>query len=328
MNRITLSLILIVLVIVSLFIGVTQFSLADLFRGDEQILQVFLQVRVVRVAALLLAACGMCVSGLIMQQLAQNKFASPTTATTIDGAKLGVMISLILFPSNMYTQTLFAFLFALLATGVFLFFLNKIKIKNAIFVPLLGLMLGNVIDSLTTFISYQTDQVQNINSWMQASLTTLLKGNYESLYLVVPAVVIAYLYANQFTIAGMGESFATNLGLNHKRVLNIGLLLVSLISATVVISIGSIPFLGLIIPNIVSMYYGDKLANNLVETSLLGAIFIFICDILGRVIIFPYEMPLTLTVGVIGCVIFLFLIWKNRGTSRSTKGGTAYQKAK
>ena len=295
--------------------------------GDAQMLQVFWQVRVVRVVALVLAACGMSISGLIMQQLAQNKFAAPTTGTTIDGAKFGVMLSMILFPArSLFTEVTMAFLFAMLSTGLFLFFINRIKIKNVIFVPLVGLMLGNVIDSFTTFLSYQTDQVQNINSWLQANLATLLKGNYEILYFVVPMVIIAYLYANQFTIVGMGESFSTSLGLNHQRIMNLGLMIISIITASVIISVGSIPFLGLIIPNIVSMLYGDKLQNNLVETSLLGSIFILLCDIFGRVIIFPYEIPLTLTVGIIGCAIFLFMIFKN---VRRGKGGTGnYQKQK
>lgn len=312
LNKITLSCLLIVCIIISLFIGVTSFSFTDLFSSDGLKQQVFWQVRVVRVIALVLAACGMSIAGLIMQQLSQNKFASPTTATTIDGAKLGVMLAIVFLPHNLYLQTIMAFVFSFLTTTGFISFINKVKIKNNVFVPLLGLMLGGIIDSITTFISYQTDQVQNINSWMQANLAHLLKGNYEILYIVIPAVIVAYMYANQFTIIGMGRTFATNLGLNYQRITNIGLFIVAFISATVTISIGTIPFFGLIIPNIASLYYGDKLKNSLVETSLLGAIFILICDIFGRLIVFPYEVPLTLTVGVIGCVIFLMFLFSKK----------------
>ena len=89
-----------------------------------------------------------------------------------------------------------------------------------------------------------------------------MKGNYELLYLCIPAIILAFIYANKFTIAGMGESFATNLGLNHARVVNIGLILVSAVSALTLVMVGNIPFLGLIIPNLVSITKGDNLKNS------------------------------------------------------------------
>jgi len=312
LNKMMLICILLVCIVISLSIGVNQFSLLDLMYGDELAQQVFWQVRFVRVVALIFVGCGMVIAGLIMQQLAQNKFASPTSATTIDGARLGMLLSIILLPHNTYAKTTIAFICALLSTTIFILFLDRIKIKNVIFVPLFGLMLGGIINSVTMFIAVQADQVQSLNGLSQANLAHLLKGNYEILYIIIPAVILAYVYANQFTIVGLGHSFATNLGVNYKYMTVIGLVLVSIISAAVSISVGPVPFLGLIIPNIASIYYGDKLKNSIVETALLGCIFLFVCDIFGRVLIFPYEIPLTLTVGILGCIIFLMLIFKKK----------------
>ncbi|MNZ63975.1 Iron-uptake system permease protein FeuB [compost metagenome] len=120
------------------------------------------------------------------------------------------------------------------------------------------------------------------------------------------------MYANKFTIAGLGEDFATNLGLNHKLVVNIGLVIVALISVVVILTVGVIPFLGLIIPNIVTIYLGDNLKKTLSHTAVLGAIFVLVCDIIGRIIIYPYEVPISLTVGVIGSVIFLYLLTRRK----------------
>ena len=318
-HKVTLVVILVILSVLSLMIGVANFSFARFFQGDELLHQIFWQVRVPRLITLILSAFGMCISGLIMQQLAQNKFASPSTATTIEGAKLGLLVGMLVFSANFYGQMLSAFIFALISTTIFMLFIQKIKIKNTIFIPLIGLMVGGILDALTTFISYQTDQIQNINAWMQANLSTIIKGNYEPLYIIVPMVIIAFLYANQFTIAGMGESFTTNLGLNHTKIVNIGLWIVSIITATVVISVGGIPFLGLIIPNIISIYRGDNLKNSIIETALLGAIFLITCDIFGRLLIFPYEIPLSLTVGVFGCIIFLYLLFsKENGAAKKS----------
>ena len=153
---------------------------------------------------------------------------------------------------------------------------------------------------------------QSLNAWFQGSFSTVMKGNYELLYLCIPAIILAFIYANKFTIAGMGESFATNLGLNHARVVNIGLILVSAVSALTLVMVGNIPFLGLIIPNLVSITKGDNLKNSLVETCLFGGSFVLLCDIIGRVIIAPYEVSIGLTVGVIGSAMFLYLVMRRK----------------
>jgi iron complex transport system permease protein len=201
----------------------------------------------------------------------------------------------------------------LAGTVLFMKILKRIKYKNAIFIPLVGIMLGNIIDSITTFFAYKYDLVQNVASWLQGDFSMIIKGRYELLYLSIPLVIVAYLYANKFTIAGMGEDFSTNLGLNYNRVVNVGLTIVALISSVVVITVGKIPFLGLIIPNIVALYQGDNLKNNLSHTALLGAVFLLGCDILGRIIIYPYEISIGLIVGVLGSAIFLYMIIRRNG---------------
>ncbi len=139
---------------------------------------------------------------------------------------------------------------------MFMRILGKIQFKNVIFVPLVGIMFGNIIGSITDFIAYKYDLTQNVGAWMQGDFSMILKGNYEILYITIPMIIIAYAYANRFTIAGMGEDFATNLGLNYKKVVNLGLVIVALVTVCVVVTAGSIPYIGLIVPNIVSLYRG------------------------------------------------------------------------
>ena len=251
----------------------------------------------------------MSISGLIMQQISRNKFVSPSTAATIDSAKLGVLVSMIFFTSaSIFQRMMLSFVFSLLGTFLFMYLLRKIKFKNIIFVPLLGILLGNLIDSITTFFAYRHNLIQTLTAWMIGDFSLIIKGRYELLYLTIPLVIVAVLYANKFTIAGMGEDFSKNLGLNYNRVINIGLIIVSLVTASVLVTVGSIPFLGLIVPNIVSIYKGDNVSKTIWETALFGAILLLICDIIGRLIIFPYEISIGLTVGVVGSVIFLTLL--------------------
>ncbi len=128
------------------------------------------------------------------------------------------------------------------------------------------------------------------------------------LYFTIPLLIVAFMYANKFTIIGMGEDISKNLGLDYKKVSNIGITIVALVSALVIITVGNIPFIGLIVPNLVSLFNGDNVSKNIGITALFGANFVILCDIIGRLVIYPYEVSISLTVGVIGSIIFLYLI--------------------
>ena len=299
MKKKYLVLILIILSVLSIFVGVTDIKLADIFALESTKIEILLTSRVPRLVSIVVAGIGLSISGLIMQQISRNKFVSPTTAATVDFAKLGILASMLVFSSATTMQKMIiSFSFSLVGTMIFMKMTKAIKFKNIIFIPLLGMMLGKVVNSITTFFAYKYDLIQNLSSWMEGDLSMIMKGNYELLYLSIPVVVIAFLYANKFTVAGMGEDFATNLGLKYNSVVNIGLIIVAVISAVTIITVGNIPFLGLIVPNIVSLYLGDNLKNSLYHTALLGPIFLLACDIFGRIVIFPFEISIGTTVGV------------------------------
>lgn len=303
----------ILLSFLSLFVGASRITPMDLLDWRSEETEIFLISRVPRLVAILLAGAGMSIAGLIMQQLSRNKFVSPTTAGTLDATKLGILMSMLIFTNaTLLEKMAVSFTFALLGTFLFMQILDRIKFKDAIFIPLVGLMFGNILSSIATFFAYKANVIQNMSAWLQGDFSMIMKGRYELLYISIPVLIITYLYANRFTVAGMGEDFAKNLGLAYKSIVNIGLVLVALITTTVVLTVGLIPFLGLIIPNIVSIFKGDHLQKTLPHTALLGAIFLLICDILGRVIIFPYEISISLMVGVIGSAIFLFLLFRGK----------------
>lgn len=307
----------IVLSIISLFIGAIDIKPTDLLDWESDETQIFLISRVPRLMAIILAGAGMSIAGLIMQSLSRNKFVSPTTAGTLDAARLGILISMISFTNATFIQqVIFSFAFALLGTIIFMQILDRIKFKDAIFVPLIGIMYGNILSSITVFFGYEADLLQNISSWLMGSFTLVIAGRYELLYVAVPAILLAYLYANKFTVAGMGEDFAKNLGLSYRFVLNLGLTIVAVITTTVILTVGVIPFLGLIVPNIVSLYMGDNLRKTIPHTMALGVVFLLICDIIGRVVVHPYEIPVNVTVAVIGSAIFLILLFRGRAYAK------------
>lgn len=313
MKKRYLILILLILSFLSLFIGVSDISIKDIFQLTNKQWEILVIGRIPRLISILVSGASLSIAGLIMQSLSRNKFVSPTTAGTMDFARLGILVAMMIFASAGSLFKMFvAFVFALAGTFLFMNILEKIKFKDAIFIPLVGLMLGNIVSSIATFFAYQNDLIQSMSSWLIGDFSIILKGKYELIYVSVPLLIIAYFYANKFTVAGMGEDFSKSLGLNYRQVVNLGLSIVALITSSVILTVGVIPFLGLIIPNIVSIYQGDNLKKSLAPTALLGAIFVLGCDILGRIIIYPYEIPINLMVGVIGSAIFIYLLLRRQ----------------
>ncbi|MGL6121269.1 MAG: ABC transporter permease [Fusobacteriaceae bacterium] len=307
----TIFLIFIMLTTISTFVGVANININEIFNFQSQSFNVLVLSRLPRTISIIATGFGMSICGLIMQQLTRNKFVSPTTAGTADSSKLGILIALLFFPKeSLMIKMLVATIFALGGTFLFLMCIKRIKGENNALVPLMGIMIGGILSSLTTLFAYKGDLIQSITAWMFGDFSGILKGNYELLYILIPLIIIAFIYSKQFTLSGMGEDFAKNLGINYNLIVNLGMLIVCIISSLIMITVGGIPFLGLIIPNIVSIYFGDNLSKTLMTTGVIGVIFLLSCDILGRVLIYPYEIPIGLITGVIGSGIFLTLIFR------------------
>ncbi|WP_419792343.1 ABC transporter permease [Staphylococcus chromogenes] len=313
MNGYVLLAFLTILTVCSLFIGVSSVPITALFHLNENQLNVLFASRIPRTVSILIAGSTLALAGLIMQQMMQNKFVSPTTAGTMEWAKLGILISLIFFPTeHILLKLLFAVLLSVAGTFLFVQMVHRIRFKDVIFVPLIGIMLGGIVSSFTTFIALKTNAVQSLGNWMTGNFAVITSGRYEVLYFSIPLLILTYVFANQFTIAGMGRDFSKNLGVNYDVIMNIGLFITATITALVVVTVGTLPFLGLIVPNIVSMFKGDHLKNALPHTAMLGAMFVMFSDIVGRVVAYPYEINIGLTIGIFGTVIFILMLMKGR----------------
>lgn len=309
--------VLVVAAAASLFVGVSAVSPRGLIEGDDHQWRVFWESRIPRLAAILLAGSAMSVAGLIMQSLVRNRFVAPSTAGTVEAASLGLLIATVWFGStSVIGKMVIAVAFALLGTAFFLSLVQRLRFADIVLVPLAGIVFGGVIQAATTFFAFQWDLLQSLNAWTQGDFSGTLRGRYELLYVVGALTLVGYLYADRFTLVGMGREFAMNLGVRYERVLYGGLALAATITAVVVVVVGAIPFIGLIVPNLVTMALGDHLRRVLPATAIGGALFVLLCDILSRTIRYPYEVPVGTVVSVLGGVIFVVLILRSRVGAR------------
>ena len=143
-----------------------------------------------------------------------------------------VLLTLLFMPaSNLWSRTLFAFATAILGTLVFVWFIQRIRFKDLVMVPLVGIVFGNVIGGITSYLAYKYEMTQALSSWLVGHFSLVLKGRYEIVWLTVPLVILAFLFANHFNIVGLGRDFSQNLGFPYNLVLFSGFTLSAMITA-------------------------------------------------------------------------------------------------
>ena len=296
-----------VLLTLSLFTGVF-----DIF-GGEAGWEMFNITRIPRTVALVLAGAAMAMSGLVMQLLTQNRFVEPTTTGTTEWAGLGLMIMMIVAPgAGLMPRMIGAIVAAFVGTLIFFLFLRRVQLTSSLIVPIVGIMLGAVVGAITTYLALATDLLQSMGIWFAGSFTSAIRGQYEVLWIVAIVAVAVFVAADRFTVAGLGEDVATNVGLDYNRIILLGTGLIAIATGVVTVVVGNLPFLGLIVPNIVSMIRGDDLRSNLPWVCLLGVAIVTVCDLVGRTIIAPFEVPVSLILGVVGSIVFVAMLLRSR----------------
>ncbi|WP_375607824.1 MULTISPECIES: ABC transporter permease [unclassified Bartonella] len=304
---------LIFLSILSIFVGYSDVSPSNLFAADPHAWLIFWQTRLPRTIAIILVGAALALSGMIMQLLTRNRFVEPSTVGTVESASLGILFIMIFLPDvPVLGKMVVATIFAMAGTLLFMFLLQRIPLKSALIVPLTGIMLSYIIGSLTNAIADYEMLLPSLQAYLFGSFAMVLEGKYELLWLSLPLCILAYCTADRFTVASLGEDLTNNLGLNYRVVMFFGLFIVASITAVVVCTIGRIPFVGLIIPNIVSSFMGDNMRYTAPWVAISGAGLVLICDLLGRIIQPSFEIPISTMMGVIGSFIFIILLLRWR----------------
>ncbi|MBI1495512.1 ABC transporter permease [Halocynthiibacter styelae] len=294
----------------SIFVGVIDLTVRDLL-ADPEALGLLGISRFPRTAAAIIAGATLAVSGSVLQMLVRNRFVEPMTTGTGQGAALGILAVTILMPqASIFIKMMLASLTALAASLGFLAIVRRLPPTQPLLVPLVGLIYGGIIGAAVIFVAYQADLLQFISVWLNGEFSGVLRGRYELLWLAACGAVLTYFAADQFAIVGMGQTITTSLGLNYKQVVLIGLIAISFISALTVTTVGIIPFVGLVVPNIISRLFGDNLRRTLPLIALLGAGMTLLSDIAGRLIRYPFEIPVGTVLGIAGALVFLWLLYR------------------
>ena len=291
----------------SLFTGVYELT------GETNDFDMFWITRVPRTVALMLTGAAMAMAGLVMQLITQNRLVEPTTTGTIEWAGLGLLAVYLLVPApTLMMRMTGAIVFSFIGTMVFFWFLRSVKLRSSLIVPIIGLMLGAVISAVSTFLGLFFQASQALEGWFVGSFASVQVGRYEYLWLIIGVTVCIFFLASRLTLVGLGEDIATSLGVNYNRLMLVATGLIALSVGVVATVIGNLPFLGLIVPNVVSMFRGDDLRSNLPWVCVIGMGAILVSDLISRTIIKPFELPVSLILGTVGAVVFILILLRQR----------------
>lgn len=281
--------------------------------GDDFGGEMFWITRVPRTIALVLAGAALATSGLVMQMLTQNRFVDATTSGTTEWAALGLLLTALLLPgAGLVGKMAIASCSAFAGAMVFMLILRRVVIRSTLVVPLIGIMLGAVVSAFTTLIAAQFNLLQMLGTWFMGSFTGVVRGRYEVLWVVAIVTLLVFVMADRITVAGLGRDVATSVGVRYEAVLVGGTALVAVAAGVTTVVVGFLPLVGLVVPNIVAMIRGDNVRSNLPWVCLGGIALVTACDLVGRTVNMPFEVPVSLVLGMVGSVIFIGLLLRRR----------------
>ncbi len=289
-------------------VGVADFSWQKVLTDADTAMLLMIS-RFPRTLAIILTGATLSVAGMVLQIVLKNKFIEPSMVGATQSAALGVLLVSLLVPEiSLFFKMGAASLSALIGMGIFLLLMRHLPKEDRLMVPLMGIIFGSIIEAFSNFIAIETDSMQMLAIWFTGDFSGVLMGRYEWLWLTALFAVLIYILADRLTIAGLGKGLTTSLGVNYERILWFALVCTAFITALVVVTVGQIPFVGLVIPNIVSRLMGDRLRSNLPVVALMGANLLLVCDLLGRTVNAPFEIPISTVFGVLGAGLFLYLL--------------------
>lgn len=328
-NRISFIIIviaLIVLPIVAVTIGRFHISLTQFFAAifpslfpDEEVPQtvnnVIFNIRMPRIILALLAGAGLSVAGAAFQALFSNPLATPDTLGVATGASFGAVLG-ILFKFPSWGIQLAALGMGLLAV-VLVYAVSRVRGSSSIvMIVLAGMVIGALFSALVSLIKYVADPqdvLPTITFWLLGSLSgttklTLLQGSP----FIIAGIVLIFCLRWKLNLMTLNEDEATSLGVPVKRIRLLVILGSTMITAAVVSMCGLIGWVGLLIPHISRMAFGNNNKAVVPASIGLGAIFMLVIDTIARSIT-GTEIPVSILTSIIGAPFFIILLRKTGG---------------
>lgn len=323
---VTISVALIATMLIAMGIGRYKISLGDIINTllpegmssrevDPNVRTVIYNIRLPRVLIAALAGSGLAVSGAAFQSLFSNPLATPDTLGVATGASFGAALGIILGMGSIGIQ-LSAFLIGITCVGL-VYFISKVKgERSMVMIILAGMVISSLFQAMVSLIKYVADPqdtLPQITFWLMGSLAgvgfkeLLIGGPF-----IVIGIIIIFLLRWKMNMLSLHEDESKSLGVNLKVVRLLTIMSAALITASVVSICGNVGWVGLLIPHISRMIFGNNNKSVIPACIGLGAIFLIIIDTIARSAI-ASEIPISILTAVVGAPFFIILLRKTGG---------------
>lgn len=273
--------------------------------------QVILLSRLSRVAVAIFAGASLSLGGLLMQLHYRNALADPSLMGVTDGSALAVVLLLAFVPESGMKGRIFA---SLLGSFV-AYFLIRLALKkvensnNPVALPLIGMILSMLLGSFTTLIASYFNLAQSMTSWYNSRLYRVdLVDVHYFLWPLCIAILLLFLFRKQLDVYRFPKETTISIGLNRKFYENMFLFLVVILTGVTVAIVGRIAFVGIIVPHMARLLFGNRYEQLILIVPLMGAGFVLVADYLSRWVNYPFETPVGVMFALIGVPVFLWLI--------------------
>lgn len=309
--RLPFSILILILSLLITFVFILSISNGDIsLLSDESAKLIIGKIRLPRVLTAALAGTVLAISGFLLQTVLNNTLADPSTLGITPGSALGALVAIYFLPyTTSFSISLSAFIGAIIASIV-IFSLSKKSNYNPTMLILIGMAVTAICDAALNII------IINTTVGKAASLVWLAGSTYGSTWSNVITLLLtilifgplAWLISKDLDAVMLGEDVATSIGANVTKVRLIASIIGILLSAIAVSTVGTVGFIGLLAPHMARFINGVKHRKNMIITALIGTLLLLSADYIGRIVIYPNELPSGLVVSIIGAPYFLWLL--------------------
>lgn len=274
---------------------------------------VLLMSRLARIFVAILIGASLSLSGLLMQLQYQNDLADPSLMGISEGSAFAISLMMIFRPEATMLEKIIASLIGSVITYALLTIIvkNILTEKNRLGIPLLGIILSMLLNSITTFIVSYFDISQSVSAWYVSRLYRVsLADIWYFLPILILGIILLIIFRRELNVFAFGHDLTTVVGMNQKLMNFFLSAMVVLLTGVSVAVVGILAFIGLIVPHIAKLLIGKKYSDNLLIVPMIGASLVVASDYLSRLVNYPFETPISVVISSIGVPMFLYLVRK------------------
>lgn len=314
-----LALLLFISFAAALLLGSTRASASEALRAaiggqhNDPAFRIMVHVRLPRCCAAVLAGSALAVAGVIIQAVLNNAMAAPNIIGVNAGAGLGVTLLVAIAPGAV-TAVPFAAFFGALAACLCIYAIARRTGASRMTITLVGIAISSILTAGINLVkTIFPDSIYNTHGFLVGGISGVSMARLTpACWLIGLGLLSALLLARDIDVLSLGEETAASLGLNVRLSRFVLLMLASLLAGSAVSFAGLLGFVGLLGPHIARRFVGSRHHLLLPFSAMGGAVLVLLCDLLGRVIFAPYEIPVGIVLSFVGGPFFLTLILVQR----------------